>query len=99
MFLSRISKLLLLLLLLDIRNSIHIRQEKTIVIAQSYTQGMSVSLCVCLFLTPLKLRALITKILRDDFPWGANGFRLKNVRIQPNVCQKNGKTLTILATR
>ena len=36
--------------------------------------------------------------MREDFPWGKDGFRLKNIRIRPTVRQKTEKTLMILET-
>ena len=49
---------------------------------------MSVSLSVCLSLTPPKQLNLM-----DDFPWDADGFRLKHFRIQPTLCLKTHNAL------
>ena len=59
---------------------------------------MSVSLSVSLSLNSPKRLTLICWNLRDNFPWEANGFRQRNIRIWPTFCQKTKKTQTILAT-
>ena len=54
-------------------------------------------LSVC-SLTPLKQLIEMNSNVEDDSPTNADGFRLINFRIQPNVHWKIEKTLTIQGT-
>ena len=83
--------------------STHIILVLTIWYSQIYPlKKEDVSECVCVFvcyLTPPKRLILMAEIFREDLPWGADGFRLKNFLILPTVRRKTERnTNNILAT-